>query len=152
MSGGRPSLYRPEYPEIARRLALLGHTDEELAEVLGVNPDTIYEWDKVHPEFSEIRARGKVIADAEVAASLHQRAVGYSHDDVHITTYQGDVTQTPIVRHYPPDTNAAALWLSNRQGDKWKLKSSTQQLGKDGNPIDPAVPVLNVNVSRRAEG
>lgn len=123
MSGGRPSLYRPEYGEQARKLALLGLTDEQIAGVFGVNPDTIYEWDKRHPEFSEARARGKVIADAHVAASLYERALGYQHDDIHITTYQGDVTETPIRKYYPPDTQAAQLWLSNRQKDIWKIRN-----------------------------
>jgi hypothetical protein len=26
------------------------------------------------------------------------------------------------IEHYPPETNAAALWLSNRQRSRWKLK------------------------------
>lgn len=133
--------------ERARKLALLGMTDEEVAEILGVSRDTLNEWDRVYPEFSDIRARGKVEADARVAASLFERANGYSHDDVYPSTFQGDVTLTPIVKHYPPDTNAAALWLSNRQGGKWKLKSSTQQLDKDGNPTDPVVPVVKVTFS-----
>lgn len=39
---------------------------------------------------------------------------------MHISNYQGDVTITPIVKHYPPDTAAAFIWLKNRAG--WRDK------------------------------
>lgn len=149
MPGGRPTKYEPaSHPERARRLALLGLTDDELAIAFGVSPQTIQNWDDAHPEFLATRARGKADADAKVAERLYHRALGYFHDDTHITTFQGDVTETPIVKYYPPDTQAAALWLSNRQGGRWKLKSSTQQLDKDGNPTDPPAPVLNMTIAR----
>lgn len=35
---GRPSLFRPEYVEQARKLCLLGATDRELADFFGANP------------------------------------------------------------------------------------------------------------------
>lgn len=130
MSGGRPTKYQQNFPEQARRLALLGLTDAEVAEFFGVNVDSIYQWDKVHPEFSDARARGKLHADGRVAEKLYHRALGYHHPDTHISTYQGDVTETPITKHYPPDVQAAQLWLSNRQGGKWKLKSPGD--GADG--------------------
>jgi hypothetical protein len=142
MPRGRPSSYRPEYAEQARKLALLGQTDKQLAEFFGVNPDTIYEWDKKYPEFAEIRTRGKEIADGEVAASLWQRALGYSHDDVHVTAYEGDVTLTPIVKHYPPDFQSASLWLRNRQPDLWKEKVDINHSGRIDTAMAPYNPAL----------
>lgn len=129
----RPSLYRPEYPEQARRLALLGLTDEELAEFFGVDVSTIYNWDEAHPEFFQSRARGKLHADGKIAERLYHRALGYHHDDVHITAFQGDVTMTPIVKHYPPDTQAATWWLRNRQPKKWRDRQEVT--GADGGPV-----------------
>lgn len=149
MPAGRPTKYEPgSHPERARRLALLGLTDDEVCIAFGIAHSTLSLWDVEHPEFSEARARGKENADAKVAERLYHRALGYHHPDTHISTFQGDVTETPIMKYYPPDTAAAALWLSNRQGGRWKLKSSTQQLDKDGNPTDPVAPVLNLTVAR----
>lgn len=62
---GRPTKYIPEiiYPKIDQYLAMCGRENMELPTVEGlanhleVNPDTIYEWDKVHPEFSEYLKR-----------------------------------------------------------------------------------------------
>lgn len=141
MAGGRPTKYQDGYPEQVRRLCLLGLTDEEMAEFFEVATSTIYEWDKTHPEFSEARARGKLHADGRVAEKLYHRAVGYHHDDVHVTAFQGDVTLTPIVKHYPPDTQAASWWLKNRQPSKWRDTQALQQLDKDGNPTDPVSEV-----------
>jgi hypothetical protein len=75
---GRPSLYREEFAEQARKLCLLGATDKELADFWGVSVQTYYDWQKAHPEFLESIMRGKILADAEVASKLHQRACGYT--------------------------------------------------------------------------
>lgn len=148
---GRPTLYREEYDEQAYRLALLGMTDEEVAKFFQVHVDTIYEWDKVHPSFSEARASGKESADAKVAERLYKRALGYSHDAVKIFMgHEGEPVYAAYTEHYPPDTQAARWWLQNRQGKKWQDKSAIQQLGKDGQPVDPAQiqPIINVTVAK----
>lgn len=132
---GRPTEYRDDYPDQARRLCLLGMTDEELAGFFGVDVRTIYRWDEVHPEFCQARARGKEGADGKVAERLYHRALGYHHDDVHISTYEGDVTMTPIVKHYPPDTQAATWWLRNRQPKKWRDKQDIEVTGANGGPV-----------------
>jgi hypothetical protein len=108
-------------------------TDEEVAAFFGVDKTTIYAWDEKHPEFSNSRARGKEVADSKVAERLYHRALGYHHDDVHISTYEGDVTMTQIVKHYPPDTQAATWWLRNRQPKKWRDRQEVT--GADGGPV-----------------
>lgn len=150
MPAGRPTLYQDDYPAQVYKLALLGLTDEEIAEFFGVSHQTIYNWDEAHPEFLESRARGKAIADGEVAAKLYHRATGYEHEAVKIFMPQGadKPVYAPYVEHYPPDTQAATWWLKNRQSSKWQDKSATQQLDKNGNPADPVQPVINVTVSK----
>ena len=76
---GRPTEYKAEYVEQAYKLCLLGHTDRELGGFFGVAETTINNWKLAHPEFFEAIINGKEVADAEVAASLYQRAKGYSH-------------------------------------------------------------------------
>lgn len=117
---GRPTLYRASYAEQARRLALLGQTDAEMAAFFGVSEATFHRWKHAHKDFCESIKEGKADADAKVAAALYQRAVGYSHPDVHVSNYQGEITVTPLTKHYPPDTGAAFIWLKNRQPDKWR--------------------------------
>ena len=122
MGAGAPTKYKEEYNDLAYKFCLLGATDEKLAVFFDVNPDTIHEWKKVHPKFSESIKRGKFVADAEVADSLYQRAKGYSHPEVDIKMFQGDIIETEVTKHYPPDTAAAIIWLKNRQPELWRDK------------------------------
>lgn len=117
---GRPTKFKEEYIQQAFKLSLLGCTDKEMADVFGIAEQNFNEWKVRYPEFHESIKRGKAPADAVVAASLYERACGYSHDDVHISNFQGTITATPLVKHYPPDFNAASLWLRNRQPSKWR--------------------------------
>jgi hypothetical protein len=135
MKAGRPGLYRPEYAEQALKLCKLGLIDAELAVFFEVNEVTINRWKKAHPEFCKALKKGKTVADAEVAEKLFQRAVGYSHPDVHISNYQGVVTITNITKHYPPDTVACIFWLKNRRRMSWV---NAPGVGPDGGGlIDP---------------
>lgn len=117
---GRPTKYLESFGEQARKLCLLGSTDKQLADFFEVAESTINLWKLEYPDFSESIKKGKVIADAEIADSLYNRALGYSHADTHISNYQGEITKTNITKHYPPDTAAAFIWLKNRAS--WKDK------------------------------
>lgn len=122
-AGGRPTDYKDEYDSLAFQMCLvLRATDEQLAEVFEVSIATIYNWKRDHPKFLDAIKRGKEIADARVAVSLYERAVGYSHPDVHISNYQGEITKTPIIKHYPPEPAACIFWLKNRQPGMWRDK------------------------------
>lgn len=113
------SVYDASIPERAYRLCLLGLKNEELAISFGVSERTISNWMDRYPEFRRAVVKGREEADAKVAQSLYKRAIGFEHDDVHISAWKGEVLITPIRRYYPPDTTAAIFWLKNRQRDKW---------------------------------
>lgn len=133
--GGRPSKYKEEFAEQAYKLCLLGATDAEMADFFGVDEDTLNNWKKRHEEFFGSITRGKQIADASVAEKLYERANGYSHPEDKIFQYKGAPLIVQTTKHYPPDTQAASLWLRNRQPDKWRDKQDHELTGKDGGPI-----------------
>ena len=122
MPAGRPTAFKPEYVEQAKKLAELGATDRELAEFFYVSESTLYLWKHTQPEFSEALKLGKEASDARVVQSLYRRAIGYSHDAVKIMTVDGSVQEVPYVEHYPPDTTAGIFWLKNRDPDRWRDK------------------------------
>lgn len=124
MPAGRPTDYKPEYAELALAQCEAGATLYDLAEYFDVARSTIQRWANNFPEFRAAIRTGRDAADDRVEASLYERAAGYSHPDVHISNYQGEVTVTPIVKHYPPDTAAAFIWLKNRRG--WKDKTEVE--------------------------
>jgi len=124
---GRPTLYRPEYCAQVYKLCLLGQTDEDIADFFMIAVQTLYNWQEKHPDFLESMRNGKVLADAEVVESLYRRAVGYSHDDLHIAVSMGDVIKTEIKKHYPPDVTAQRFWLKNRRPHDWKEKVEVKE-------------------------
>ena len=116
---GRPSSYKSEYDEQALKLCRLGATDVELADFFDVAESTLNLWKKAHPTFSESLKSGKMLADAEVANKLYQRAIGYEHPEQKVFNNQGEILTHDTVKHYAPDPTAAIFWLKNRQGAKW---------------------------------
>ena len=126
---GRPTKYKEEYSEQVEKLCRLGSTDEDIADFFNVSVATIGNWKNDYSGFLEAIKRGKVVADAEVADRLYKRATGYSHPDVHVSNFQGEVTLTPIKKNYPPDTTAAIFWLKNRQKEYWRDKQHVEQSG-----------------------
>ncbi len=119
----RPSSYKEEYAEQAEKLCKLGATDKELADFFDTSEQTINFWKTKFPTFLESLKRGKLIADSQVAEKLYQRAMGYSHPEVHVSNYQGEITLTDLVKHYPPDSTACIFWLKNRRPEQWRDKT-----------------------------
>jgi hypothetical protein len=99
---------------------LLGLTDKEMAHVFDVAESTIHKWKIEFPLFSESIKAGKENADSEVADRLYQRAMGYEHEEEKIFQYEGEPVRVQTRKHYPPDTQAASLWLRNRQPKRWR--------------------------------
>lgn len=126
---GRPTKYKEEYNDQAYKLCLLGHTDEELASFFEVHVSTINQWKIDYPEFYESIKKGKEVADGNVVASLYHRANGYSHPEVDIKVIEGQIVQTNLIKHYPPDATSAIFWLKNRQPKKWRDKQVTEHEG-----------------------
>ena len=126
---GRPTLYKEEYAEQARKLCLLGSTDAELADFFEVSEQTVNAWKTAHPEFLESIKKGKAQADANVADRLYQRAMGFEHPEVDIRVIDHAIVQTPITKIYAPDPTAAIFWLKNRQRAKWRDKVETELSG-----------------------
>ena len=126
---GRPTAYLPAYAEQARRLAMLGLTDAEMAEFFSVSERTLNTWKKAHPDFLQSLKAGKIEADTHVATGLYQSAIGG-----HVVTEtreqegpDGSITRTKETKQVPPNVTAQVFWLKNRQPAKWRDKQEIQQ-------------------------
>lgn len=119
---GRPSSYKPEFVEQARKLCELGATDIDLADFFEVSGRTIYRWQAEFPEFCQALKAGKAAADERVERSLYHKAVGYTHDAVKIFLPAGAAkpVYAPYREHVAPDTTAAIFWLKNRRPEQWR--------------------------------
>jgi hypothetical protein len=133
--------YNPVFARICYKLRLAGLPIDKIADVLEFQTPHIEKWRKTYPEFEEAWQKGGALADANVARSLYGRAVGYKHKAEKIFNNKGVILRAEYIEHYPPDTGAIELWLTNRQPDHWKKRSSQELTGANGSPLYPP-PVL----------
>lgn len=123
MGAGRPTKYKEEYCIQAEKLCKKGFIDVEIADFFEVNVDTIYEWKKKHPKFSDALKDGKRHSDSKVEDSLYNRALGYEFQEVKEELEGGTVTRTTkTTKQLAGDTTAQIFWLKNRQPERWRDK------------------------------
>ena len=96
-----------------------GLTQQQIADNLGINVDTLIEYKKKYTDFSEALKKGKEVVDIEVENALLKRALGYKYDEV---TYENGVETKRVTKEVQPDTTAQIFWLKNRQVKKWRDK------------------------------
>ena len=121
---GRPPKYSPAmHDDLVYLLAKGGASRAELCEGLKITETTFDNWRHQHKTFLGALERARDYANGKVERSLYHRALGYSHDDTHISNWQGEITVTPIKKHYPPETAAAKFWLMNRKPKEWKERT-----------------------------
>ena len=135
---GAPKKYNKKYNEQARKLCLMGYTDTELADFFEVSVRSINNWKKDYPDFMHSLKMGKELADAEVTASLYQKAIGYSCKETKIATTEGKITdEKEYTKNYPPCPISIKYWLNNRQSTKWREKVEIEQSGSVTTNIMP---------------
>ena len=118
----RPSSFKVEYIEQAKKLCALGATDKQLADFFGVTEQTLNNWKHDFPAFFESLKEAKSELDNKVERSLYERATGYSHTEDKIFNNNGEPLVVPTVKHYAPDTTALIFWLKNRKPEQWRDK------------------------------
>lgn len=133
---GRPTRYKAEFAEQAYKLCLLGATDADLASFFKVYESTINNWKHWHKDFLESIKNGKEVANANVAASLYHRAIGYSHPEDKIFNDNGKPLIVPTIKHYPPEHIACIYWLNNRDPKRWRNVKAVEVSGPDKGPVD----------------
>lgn len=62
MAFGRPSKYDPDFCEQVIELGRQGKSKTYMAGALGVNKDTLYEWEKQHKDFSDALTHAMVLS------------------------------------------------------------------------------------------
>jgi hypothetical protein len=120
----------------ARKLALLGLTDEEMAAFFGVEVRTLYNWYNEAPAFFQAVQEGKIVADANVADSLYKRATGeiVEIEKAYRNKTTGEVEVVKVKQYIPGEPGAAFNWLKNRRSSQWRDKREVS--GDPENPLN----------------
>lgn len=58
---GRPTKYEPEFPEMLVDHMAQGYSFESFGAIADCCADSLYEWKKVHPNFSDAHKKGKLL-------------------------------------------------------------------------------------------
>lgn len=113
-----------------------GLTDSQIANNIGINPSTLYDWKNKYPEFSDTLKKGKEVVDYEVENALLKRALGYTYkDQIAIKKKNADGSESVEVREINktviPDTTAQIFWLKNRKPIQWRDKQEIENINKN---------------------
>lgn len=150
------SRYKDEMAELVYNLCMLGATNDRIAAILKVSLTTFETWTRDKEEVKRALFDGREGADMEIAKALYHRAKGYSHKSVKIfmssrktKIVEGtgsdkviseetapEVVTVPFVEHYPPETGAISMWLSNRQRAYWKVRQDNTIANPDDTPLE----------------
>jgi hypothetical protein len=124
--GGRPTKYKPEYAEIARKLcAQCGFIDLQLAQWFKVNIDTIYQWKIKHPEFAEALKVGKAETDDLIERATVAHIAGY-YVTVDEMDRFGNVKQ--MQKWIPGNPHAGMKWLAARRPEQYRERKEDKQV------------------------
>lgn len=133
---GAPSKYNPSYmPRVAESMKVLGATDVEIAEALGISIDSLWRWKNKYKEFSESLKKSSHAYKADAVLSLHKRIVGYEYEEEEKRyNKKGELIGWKITKkHVIPDVAAIMSYMTNVWG--WRHKTSSEITGKDGAPL-----------------
>lgn len=115
-----------------------GLTDEQIAQNIGINPATLYDWKKKYDEISKALKRGKEVVDRQVENALLKRALGYSYEEItrelckNAESGEPEMRITKVVKkEVVPDTAAQIFWLKNRKPEAWRDKQNLEVSGLD---------------------
>ena len=111
MTAGRPSSYDAAYCQLLVAHMGGGFSFESFASVAGVCVDTLYEWAKVHDEFSEAKKEGR----AHQIFRWEQRLARLADDEM---------------------GNATAIVFALKNVAGWRDKTEVEHFGKGGGPVE----------------
>lgn len=113
-----------------------GLTDEQIAENIGINVCTLYDWKNKYPNIAEALKDGKDVADRQVENALFKSALGYTFDEVTKELKDDELVVTKVVhKEVQPNTTAQIFWLKNRKRAEWRDRVENAITGADGGAV-----------------
>lgn len=124
-----------------------GLTNEQIANNMGINASTLYDYINKFDKISNALKKGKEVVDFEVENALLKKALGYNvpvrkaFKIKEVLYEQGKrIKETEKIEyadeevHIPADTTAQIFWLKNRMTRQWRdkieVEANKEQLEK----------------------
>jgi hypothetical protein len=122
MPAGRPTSYEERYCDLLIEHMAKGFSFESFAGLIGVSKDTLFEWNKVHKEFSD----SKKIATEKCRVFWENIALeNIINRETMVRDQDGNITQTKTALN-------SSVWIfnmKNRFKDEWRDKQETEVSG-----------------------
>jgi len=113
-----------------------GFTEGEICEFYDISEELWYKYKREHHTFLERIEDWRAEFDEKIERALAERAVGYTHAEEKIwMSPQGEIIRADTKKHYPPETAAITLWLTNRRRSQWAKIIKSEVSGPDGGPV-----------------
>lgn len=116
MPAGRPTTYDPAFCDRVIQMGREGYSRAQMAYELDVAKDSLYEWAKVHPEFSDAITRATTHAQAWWERKGHDYLI-----------------ESPMGDRINPGLYSRSM--AARFPDDWREKTATELSGPNGAPI-----------------
>ena len=115
---GRPTKYNEELCDEVISLGKQGFSVTQIAYELDIHKDTLYEWKKKHPEFSDAIKKARDYAQGFWEHQLRTAALGMNPEGV------------------TPNPTLMIFQMKNRFPDEWREKQTTEHVGKDDTKLE----------------
>lgn len=167
---GRPCDYEKKVKPYLHKIGswvLLGYTNLQIAEKLGISEDTFYKYKKEFSEFSESVDKNKPLADDVIVNSLYQKAqtriievLETTKESIFIKDKKTgkekpayDDKGNPLIKEktyikkvvLAADTKAAMFWLMNRDPDNWRMKTDGNSININNNNDNKSIAAAQNN-------
>ncbi|WP_298061741.1 hypothetical protein [uncultured Rikenella sp.] len=133
-----------------------GLTNEQIANNMGINASTLYDYINKYDKISNALKKGKEVVDIEVENALYKNATGFWYDDVVVSTKKevlyengkrikeiSEPVSVTIRKFKPAETTAQIFWLKNRKPKEWRDKVVYEGETKTDGVIKDLVEALN---------
>lgn len=112
-------------------MAMDGLINEQIAHNIGINPSTLYDWQKKYPEIAKALKKGKEVIDRQVENALLKRAIGYEYEEKKVVQEKDKNGKDRIriektTKMISPDVTAQIFWLKNRKPAEWRDRYETK--------------------------
>lgn len=137
------SKWKKEYITQVEEMAMLGLPNKDIALILGIDNNTVTNWEKKIPAFSEAIARGRAIGHKSMTKAAFDCGIGYEREEeiVSVNKKTGEIYKETVKRYYPPNPISQHYYLGNRHKDWWKSIQRVEASFENIPPINfvPAV-------------
>lgn len=125
-------------------LVLLGLTNKQIADYMGISAKTLYQWAKENKTFCNALNRSRKEVVNEVVGALYKKCMGYDYEEVveDWRIVDGEmclVGKKKNKKHTAPDIQAIIFYLKNRDRENWSERPSEESGGNDAEKIADAL-------------